>query len=220
MKLNGEITITIGGVSVTINAIKGVFHISVFGLVLSFCALIMVSAIDVVPSKLGALECIFYCVAATFVVSFVVALVSGCYCRRMKRKLGSSDMIKVNLALAFAICVGLLGCKTDKSNPEQLTFEDHCAAIRSLTLEARHYDRMPTVDLLMDLVKRGNDKLQETGRLPFGLIVTTRSGPMPTPSEVGPLDMPSLSIFDSLAYAAHLVGLELGFRGKDLLVHP
>lgn len=129
-------------------------------------------------------------------------------------------MIKVNLALAFAICVGLLGCKTDKSNPEQLTFEDHCAAIRSLTLEARHYDRMPTVDLLMDLVKRGNDKLQETGRLPFGLIVTTRSGPMPTPSEVGPLDMPSLSIFDSLAYAAHLVGLELEFRGKDLLVHP
>ena len=97
---------------------------------------------------------------------------------------------------------------------------DHCAAIRSLTLEARHYDRMPTVDLLMDLVKRGNDKLQKTGYLPFGLIVTTRSEPMPTPSEVGPLDMPSLSIFDSLAYAARLVGLELGFRGKDLLVHP
>ena len=32
-------------------------------------------------------------VAATFVVSFVVALVSGYYCRRMKRKLGSSDMV-------------------------------------------------------------------------------------------------------------------------------
>ena len=77
----------------TINAIKGVFHISVFGLVLSFCALIMVSAIDVVPSKLGALECIFYCVAALFVVSLVIALISGCYCRRMKRKLGTPDMV-------------------------------------------------------------------------------------------------------------------------------
>lgn len=75
----------------TINAIKGVFHISIFGLVLSFCALIMISAIDVVPSKLGALECIFYCVATIFVASLVVALMSVYCCRRMKRKLDSES---------------------------------------------------------------------------------------------------------------------------------
>ncbi len=75
----------------TINAIKAVFRTSVFGLVLSFCALIMVSAIDVVPSKLGVLECVFYCVAAIFVAFLVVVLMSGCCCRRMKRKLDASD---------------------------------------------------------------------------------------------------------------------------------
>ena len=69
----------------TINAIKGVSRVSTFSLILSFCALMIISAIDVVPSKLGALECIFYCVAGVFVLSLAVILICAYKCRRLRR---------------------------------------------------------------------------------------------------------------------------------------
>ena len=70
----------------TINAIKGVSRVSTFSLILSFCALMIISAIDVVPSKQGALECIFHCVAGVFVLSLVVILICAYKCRRMRRE--------------------------------------------------------------------------------------------------------------------------------------
>ena len=83
MRQDVEIAITIGGVSMTTNATKVVKRISTYGVVITFCILVFLSFVDVVPSAEDALEITLCCVATIFVV-FIVSLIF-CALRRNQR---------------------------------------------------------------------------------------------------------------------------------------
>ena len=67
----------------TTNATKAVKRISTYGAVFSFCTLVFLSFVDVVPSVEDALEISLYCVATIFVI-FLVSLIF-CALRRNQR---------------------------------------------------------------------------------------------------------------------------------------
>ena len=66
-----------GGVSMAENVNEKSWHIlncSLCSLLLSLCALVVVSFIDVVPSKQASLECLFYSCLIVFIASLIVSL--------------------------------------------------------------------------------------------------------------------------------------------------
>ena len=67
----------------TTNATKVVKRISTYGVVITFCILVFLSFVDVVPSVEDALEIILYCVATLFVI-FLVSLIF-CALKRNQR---------------------------------------------------------------------------------------------------------------------------------------
>lgn len=56
----------------TRNASKLVIRLSNYGILVSFCALLVASAIDVVPDKQIILEVFFYCFFFLFIVLLVI----------------------------------------------------------------------------------------------------------------------------------------------------
>ena len=66
-----------GGASMAENVNEKSRHIlncSLCSLLLSLCALVVVSFIDVVPSKQASLECLFYFCLIVFIASLIVSL--------------------------------------------------------------------------------------------------------------------------------------------------
>ena len=53
---------------------RHILNCSLCSLLLSLCALVVVSFIDVVPSKQASLECLFYFCLIVFIASLIVSL--------------------------------------------------------------------------------------------------------------------------------------------------
>ena len=83
----------------TENVTKRIIHISNFFLLLSLCALIVLSFIDVLPSKQSSFERLFYSCAAVFVISLCVD-----FCLILLRFHGSNVM-KLNKQFVVALLV-------------------------------------------------------------------------------------------------------------------
>ena len=64
----------------TRNASKLVIRLSNYGILVSFCALLVASAIDIVPDKQIILEVFFYCFFSLFLISLAIR-VTMIFCR-------------------------------------------------------------------------------------------------------------------------------------------
>ena len=201
--------------------IRRILNYSLCSLLLSLCALVIVSFVDVAPSKQASLERLFYSCLIVFIASLSASVYSI-----WKRCYWPEIVYVMNKRFVILLCGGLLCCgmflmphldfgRAVHKEPQSV-HDDVEVAIKSLSLASKRYDALNVVDVFGDIYYRANKRLAENGLYGIGLHLENTNTDVDTSSVT--VDVPELTIFQAFEFVARRFGWTVEYNGGGVFV--